>query len=156
MVIASHCFKHSFAVITISIYIETYNFFISRCVEAFNSAFCSCFLVVRHRRNLKALRSVMSSLAFLHIGIKLPSCVQSCWHVLTPWIRIELAGVNSNNWFADIWWISDKSFVHNSFPRKHNWWSTCHILSNFLAQISISFAKWVEFFIGWFVQTNIC
>ena len=149
MVIASHCFKHSFEVITKTIYIETVNFLlISRCVVVLNSAFWSCFLVVRHHHGLKASRSVMSSLEFLHIGIKLPSKVQSCWHVLTHWIGIELPGINSNDWFADIWWIPDKSYVHNSISRKHNWWSTRHILTNFLAQILTIFAKWVEFFIN--------
>ena len=72
MVIASHCCKHCFAVVAISINIETVIFLlISRCVEALNSAFWSGFLVLRHDHVLKIARLVMSSFEFLHIGIKL-------------------------------------------------------------------------------------
>ena len=88
-------------------------FLTSRCDKALNYA--PCFLVVRHDHVLKIGRSVMSSLEFLHLGIKLRSCVQSCWHVLTNWIGIKLALINSNGWIADIWWVPNKSFVHNCF-----------------------------------------
>ena len=81
---------------------------------------------------------------------------QPCWHILTHWKWVKLARLNSNDWFADIWRSPDKGFVHNSFSRKHNWCSTRHNLSFFLAKISILSAKWVEFFISWFVRTNNC
>ena len=125
--------KHCFAVIVISIYIVTVNFLlVCRCVEALNSAFWSCFLVIRHDHVLKIARSAVSSLEFLisesntHLVFN-PVCMS--WH-----IGIELARINSNNWLADIWWIPVIVFVHNSFLPKYNWWSTSHIFSNFLSR----------------------
>ena len=57
--------------------------FISKYVETLKSVFWSCFLVERHDHLLKIARLIMSSLEFWHIGIKLPSCVQSSLHLLT-------------------------------------------------------------------------
>ena len=58
-------FKQCFAVIAISIYIETVDFIlISRYVETLKSAFWSCFLIERHDHLLKIARLVMSSLEF--------------------------------------------------------------------------------------------
>ena len=84
VVVTSHCFEHCFTVITININIKTVNFLLfSRCEKALNFTYWSLFLVERHDHILKVESSSMSSLEFLHISVKLPSRVQSCWHILT-------------------------------------------------------------------------
>ena len=62
----------------------TVNFLlVSRRKKTLNFAFWSWFLVERLEYILKTARSIMYILEFLHISVKLPSRVKSCWHLLT-------------------------------------------------------------------------
>ena len=85
-VIRSHCFDHCFAVITISVHIKTVDFLLfSGCEKTLRSAVWSCFLVDRHELTLKKSEIDMSGCQLQHVGVKLPTRVQSCCHILTHW-----------------------------------------------------------------------
>ena len=73
-----------FYVIKITVHIKTVDFFLfTKCEKVLKFTFWSVFLVEKHDHILKIARSVMSSFEFLHISVKLPSRVQSCWRIST-------------------------------------------------------------------------
>ena len=104
------CFKHFVAMCTVPIGIETVNIFLSSCcVEAFNSAVRSHSLKLRQDYFFETSRIVLMALESLQICIKLVSCVQTCRHRLTHWVRVKLASIYSNKRFANTCLFADGS-----------------------------------------------
>ena len=146
VVVTSHCFEHFLTVITITVHIKTVNFLLfSRCELALNFAFWSCFPIERHHHILKATRSVLFTFKLLHIVVKLPSLVQSCWHILTHWKKVKLACINSNDWFAYIWWVSDECFINYIFSSQKMEGLPATVMSSLIfSQFFITFAKCIK------------
>ena len=70
-----------------------------------------------------------------------PSREQARWRLSTFWLKAKLTGINSNNIFARVCWITNESFVHNKFPCNCNGWSTNHIFASFLQQTHVALCE---------------
>ena len=56
----SHCFKHCFTMIKLTVHLETVSFLLfSRCEKALIFVFWSCFLIKKNNHILKVARSVV-------------------------------------------------------------------------------------------------
>ena len=156
MIGTTHCFKHSVAISTEPIGIETVNLLLSSCcVKAFNSAVWSHSFIIRYDHIFETSGSILTRLESLKIFIKLVSCVQSCRHRLTYWVKVELTSIYSNNRFSIICGLVDVSLVNNRFTCKHYWRSSKNIFPNFWQQIFIAFCEWMKFCTDRTVQTNV-
>ena len=106
-------------------YIETVNFLLfARCDKGHNFTFWSCFLVERHVSSLNVLRSVMYSFKFwLSFGVSVSNSilvgVQTCWHMLTHWERVQSACIGFNGQFTNTWCNSNEKLIKYRFLSEH-------------------------------------
>ena len=154
--VTTHCFKNSVAIVTNSIYTEDINLLLSTSSDfTLNFAIWSTLLKVWQNHILKGARFVLASCESLSFRIVLPSRIQSRWLWLTHWEGIKLTSIDTNNWFARVWWFAYKSFTHYSFTCEDNRGTTNHILSYLFKQIFIRLCKGIKVWICRFMQTNV-
>ena len=123
--------------------------------EAFNFTLLSCSLELRHDHISKVAGLVLSWYKSAALCIKIPTRVKSCWHRLTHQVGIQSTRINTNNRFAYVWRLSDKSFINKCFACKNDRWTTNNILSSFLRPVLICLRHWIDFNICSFEETNV-
>ena len=129
VIVTPHSFKDSVTMITNPIYTEAINFLLSTSSGiTLNFALWSTLLKIPQNHNLKGLGFVLASECLVFI-IVLPSRIRPSWHWLKHWVGIKLTSIDTDNWFAQVWWFAYKSFIHYSFTCKDNRRTANHIFS---------------------------
>ena len=94
---------------------ETIKLFVnSSCSEVLNSAMRSHALRVQHDQSFENSRFFLTGLESLQIGMNLISCLQSCKHKLTHWVKLQLEGYSNIGLqtFVDVrMWVSPTTTV---------------------------------------------
>ena len=125
-------------------------------VVTLSFAFRSGCLKVWHDHIFKRSNSILPSLEFLFFFIVVPSCIQASGHILTHGKKKELTSINSNDWFTQVVWFSNKRFVCYWLPWQlitlttdypNNWGATGHIFPNFFKHFTITRNEWVKSYI---------
>ena len=156
MEITTHCFEDSLTMVAITIHTKAIYFFLFSCSEkTLNFTFRSDCLKVLQDLIFECWNSILPCLEFLCFFILVPARIQTCGHMLTHRIRIELTSINTNEWFTQIVWFLIKGFFCYCFHCENNRGTTGHIFPYFFKQVTIPRNEWVKRIVGWLVWTDI-
>ena len=108
------CAMHAISVCT-----ETINLFLTSCgVDDLHLVFGYDSLKTGLDQNLQISRCVLLAFQIFHIFVNFVSGVEVSGHYATHKIQLKLAGINPNNWFANVREIARKRLINDSFHVK--------------------------------------